>query len=219
MPAQGLTAVAALLLALTITGPAGAITVHDESVPADGDFSGNREAPTPVVFVPGSNDVFGTTGKGATGADLDYFTFTIPHGYVLDALIVLNSVLGDGASAFIGLQSGSKVTVVPGPTATAEPLLGWDHFAPGDVGSDILPDMSTAAGAQHFTIPLGEGTYSVWIQDGHPAPSIYGLRFEVAVAPLPGTALLTLAGFASIAGMSLWRQGRGRRATPPRNRG
>ena len=217
MVARALTA--ALLLALLIAKPAGAATVHDESVVTDGDFSGVRSAPTPVAFSLGANDVFGTTGKGATGADLDYFTFVIPHGYVLDALIVLNSELSAGASAFIGLQRGPEVTVVPGPGATAADLLGYSHFAPDDIGKDILPEMSTAAGAQQFTLPLGEGTYSVWIQDGHPAPSIYGLSFEVALAPLPGTARLTLAGFASIAGISLWRARLGRRRTPSRHDG
>ena len=59
----------------------------------------------------------------------------------------------------------------------------------------------------------------MWIQDGHPAPSIYGLSFEAALAPLPGTALLTLAGFASIAGMSLLRDRLGRRRTPARHDG
>ena len=218
MATRPMTAVAALLLALLIAGSAGAVTVHDESVAGDGDFSGNRAAPTFVAFAPGANDVFGTTGKAGTVPDLDYFTFAIPHGYVLDALIVLASQLSAGSSAFIGLQSGPEITVDP-TAATAGPLLGYSHFGPGDIGTDILPEMSTAVGALGFTPPLGEGQYSVWIQDGHPAPSIYGLSFEVALAPLPGTALLTLAGLASIAGMSLLRERLGRRRTPVRHDG
>ncbi len=209
---------AALLLALLIAAPAGAATVHDESVLTDGDFSGVRTAPTPVAFSLGANDILGATGKAGTAPDLDYFTFVIPHGYVLDALIVLASDPSDGSFAFIGLQRGPVITVTPA-TATAADLLGYAHFGPGDLGTDILPEISTAAGAQHFTLPLGEGTYSVWIQDGHPAPSIYGLSFEVALVPLPGTALLTLAGFASIAGMSLWRTRLGWRRTPSRHDG
>jgi hypothetical protein len=192
---------AALMFALLATGPAGAVTAWNEDPAVDGDLSGNNTDPTDVTFVPGQNDVLGQTGKAGTVADRDYFTFVIPNGYVLDALIVLNSQLPAGNFAFLGLQSGDEVISPIAPDAGL--LLGYKHFAPADIGTDILPEIATAAGAQGFTPPLGPGTYSVWIQDTNLGASIYALQFDVALAPGPETALLTLTGLAGLVGMRL----------------
>jgi len=161
----------------------------------NGDLSNDRAAPTVINFGPGDNDILGTTGAATGGNVRDYFTFTIPTGATLTALTVLNSAITAGASAFIGLEAGGQITVDPA-AATAAPLLGYRHFAPADIGVDILPLMGIAVGAIGFTAPLGAGQYSVWIQDTSPGTSVYGLRFEV---PEPGTALLTLTSLASLA--------------------
>ena len=206
---------AALMLALLTTGPAGAVTAWNEDPAADGDLSGDHLAPTPVTFVPGQNDVLGQTGKAGTVSDRDYFTFVIPNGYVLDALIVLNSQLPAGNFAVLGLQSGDEVTDPTAPVAAD--LLGYLHFAPADIGTDILPEIGTAAGSQTFTPPLGPGTYSVWIQDTNLGASIYALQFDVVLAPGPETALLTLTGLAGLAGMRLVGNRIKRRRTPARD--
>src|SRR5262245_64425973 len=98
-------AAAALLLALVITGPAGAATVWNDVTT---DLSNDRSAPTLVPFGPGANDIIGTTGStdgtAATG-DRDYFRFVIPTGLVLKSLIVIDTQLTAGGKAFIGLES------------------------------------------------------------------------------------------------------------------
>src|SRR5687767_14991633 len=147
----------ALVLSLTLAGPAAAVPVYEEAT--NGDFSNNRAAPTLVNFTLGQNDVFGQTGSVSGVTDRDYFTFIVPAGSTLSSLTVLNSSLTAGGAAFFGLQAGAVVTVDPA-AASAAPLLGYELVSPADIGVDILPVMSTAAGAGGFTPPLGEGQYS-----------------------------------------------------------
>lgn len=168
-----------------------------------------------MTFGPGQNDVLGQTGKAGTITDRDYFTFTTPHGFVLKSLIVLNSVLPAGANQFIGLERGADITIDPtDPAPDPGTLLGYKHFNPGDIGHDILAFMGAQSNAQGFTPPLGEGTYSVWVQDTNLGASIYGLEF--VVVPGPATALLTLAGLAGLVGMRSLGNRIGRRRTPAR---
>ena len=205
---------AALMLALLTTGPAGAVTAWDEAPAADGDLSGINTDPTDVTFVPGQNDVLGQTGKAGTLTDRDYFTFVIPDGHVLAALIVLDLQLAVGSNAaFLGLQSGDDVISPTGPNPAL--LLGYWHLALADIDSDILDDIGSRPDAQGFTPPLGPGTYSVWIQDTNLGASIYALQF--VVVPGPATALLTLTGLAGLTGMRLVGNRIKRRRMPARD--
>jgi len=184
-----------LALVLILAGPAKAVPVYNETT--DGDFSNNRGAPTVVNFGLGKNDVFGQTGSMSGVTDRDYFTFTIPVGSVLASLTVLNSTLTAGGAAFFGLQAGGVVTVDPA-LPDAGLLLGYELVSPADIGVNILPAMATAAGAAGFTVPLGAGQYSVWLQDTNAAPSVYGLQFEVSSVPEPGTPMLLIASLAAL---------------------
>ncbi len=210
MSARVMAAASALLLTLLTTVPAGAALVYDDTIPGN-DFSNDRSNPTDVSFAPGDNDIIGVTGgigvNGGPPADLDYFTFVIPQGLVLKSLTVLDSRVGGGALQFIGIELGDVITVDPA-APVAGPLLGWKHIrpesaTPTDVGTDILPAIGQGAGAQHFTPPLGPGTYTVWVQDSSTPPSNYELRFTVV--PVPGTALLTAVGLASLSGPGILR--------------
>jgi MYXO-CTERM domain-containing protein len=193
----------AVVLSLTLAGTAAAVPVYDEAT--NGDFSNNRAAPTLVNFALGQNDVVGQTGSVSGVTDRDYFTFIVPAGSTLSSLTVLNSSLTAGGAAFFGLQAGPVVTVDPA-AATPGPLLGYELVSPADIGVDILPVMSTAAGAGGFTVPLGEGQYTAWLQDTNAAPSIYGLRFNVTAVPEPGAALLAATG---IVALGLFRRRKG----------
>ena len=201
---------AALFLpAVAASGPAQA--AYDEGV--SGDLSNSGLAPTSVVFAAGDNLVSGTTGRSAEGVvDRDYFTFTLLPDHWLTGLEVLPGTTSIGAAtvSFLGLQSGSQVTVDPTmPSAGA--LLGWRHYGPGDIGSDILSQVGAGAGAQGFAPPLGPGTYSVWIQETGTGSAAYAFNFLVASVPEPATWAMLLVGFGAVAASM-----RGRRKVPSR---
>lgn len=198
-------ALMALAFGLAAAVPATAAVVYAE--PVQGDFSDDRAAPTVLTILLGQNDVFGVTGQSVEGMnDRDYFTFTISPGNVFKSLTVLDSSISAGGGAFMGLQSGGQVTVDP-VAPTPEPLLGYAIVSPADIGSDILPRMSTAGGAIGFTTPLGAGQYSLWIQDTNIGPSVYGLQIEVAPIPVPASAPLVLTCLAALAWCGRRRSG------------
>lgn len=169
--------------------------VYTESV--SGDLSGSGLSPTPITVVQGSNQVFGTTGRTAGVVDLDYFTFTVPVGQVLTGITILPGTAGLGAlgDAFIGMQAGLQVRVLP--TATdATGLLGWFHYDSSDVGTNILPLMGTSGfGSTGFAPPLPTGSYSFWVQELSTGTSPYGFDFTVAT-PEPASWAMLLSGLA-----------------------
>ena len=72
-----------------------------------------------------------------------------------------SSLVGSlGALSFIGLQAGNEVTLPTNATRAAG-WLGWDHYSPGDIDTDILPTIGTGLGATDFVPPLGAGDYAV----------------------------------------------------------
>jgi hypothetical protein len=186
---------AAAAVALGVaSSPASATVVWDETV--NGDLSNSGLTATTVTFGVGSNVVQGTIGHDATGAiDRDYFTFTIGPNQVLSSLNILAGTQTLGLS-FIGLQSGTQVTLATN-SATAAGLLGWTHYGASDVGTNILDNMSIAAnGSSGFSIPLGPGSYAIWLQEISPGGSVpYAFDFQVASVPEASTWALLLAGF------------------------
>lgn len=185
-----------LVLACGVTLSGG--TVYDESV--SGDLSNDGLLPTAIGVGLGSNQIFGTTGRGAA-LDRDYLTFTIPSGMLLSAIMVLPGTQTGGALSFIGLQKGSQLTLPTNPP-DATGLLGWWHYSVSDINTDILDDMSVPAfGSTGFTPPLQAGAYALWIQDFNPGAVNYG--FDLQVVPTPeastfGLLLAPLAGFAVV---------------------
>jgi PEP-CTERM motif len=171
---------------------------YDETT--SGDLSNNGLAPTFVSVAAGSNLVTGVTGRpgngGGTGTDRDYFTFTVPAGYMLSTLKVQPGTAALGTLAFIGIQAGAQLTVPTGGPAVD--LLGWSHYNADDIGSDILARIGTGGGSIGFVGALPAGSYSVWIQEFNPGVAPYGFDFTLAAVPEPATALLGLAGGAAL---------------------
>lgn len=192
---------AALFLpAVAAAGTAQATVVHDESV--SGDLSNSGAAPTSILFAAGDNHVLGSTGRGTDGiVDRDYFTFTLLPDHWLSALEVLpgTTSIGPATVSFLAIQAGPLVTVDPNAPSAGD-LLGWRHYGPGDIGSDILPLVGAGAGAQGFAPPLSPGTYAVWIQETGTGSASYGLNFKVAAVPEPATWLMMLLGFGLLGG-------------------
>jgi hypothetical protein len=183
-------------------------TIYNESV--SGDLSNNGLAPTVLTVSPGSNDVYGTTGKSTAGViDRDYFTFTVPQGLELTAITVLpgTQTLGTLGASFIGIESGPEVTVSTAAT-TATGLLGWFHYDTGDIGVDILPLMGTSGlGSTGFTGWLPAGTYSFWVQEASAGTVPYGLEFTVAT-PEPASWTMLLTGLTLLVGKTARRAAR-----------
>lgn len=188
-----------LLLPLVFASalPGRAATLYTESV--QGDLSNAGATPTSLGFEPGTNQVSGTTGRDMlTGVDRDYFTFVVPIGYQWSALQLLPGATSGGAFSFVGLQSGNQVTVLPtAPDATG--LLGWTHYSPAEIGSNLLPVMGTSDyGATGFTPPLPAGTYSLWVQDTGIGTFVWS--FDVQITPVPEPSLVALLLSAAAAG-------------------
>ncbi|HKA41748.1 MAG TPA: PEP-CTERM sorting domain-containing protein [Burkholderiales bacterium] len=197
-----------IALALGLGSAASAGVIWNESV--NGDLSNDGLSPTFVgTLTPGSNQVIGLTGRPgpapATPPERDYFFVTVPLGLNLAAITLLPGQ-NMGGLGFIGLQAGSQITL-PTNAATAVGLLGWWHYAPADVGHDILASMSALAmtpggmGATGFTAPLGPGNYAFWVQDTStpPVPSIpFNFGFDLVVVPEPGTIAMMLLGLGGL---------------------
>ena len=180
-----------------------ASTVYDEAV--QGDLSNSGLNPTRITVTLGSNQIFGTTGYGASGIDRDYFTITVPTGLQLSSLMELAGTTtgGEAGVSFLGMQAGNQVTVSPNP-ASAAGLLGWTHYGRTATNRDLLPVMSSPNfGSSGFTRPLGAGDYSFWIQDYDSGRFSYGFDLVLAPAaspaPEPGSYTTMLAGFAALA--------------------
>jgi len=172
--------------------------IYTESV--SGDLSGSGLSPTPLTLALGSNQVFGTTGRTAGVVDLDYFRLTVPVGQVLTGITILPGTagLGPAGDAFIGMQAGSQVTVLP-TASNASGLLGWFHYDNTDVGKNILPLMGTSGfGSTGFTPPLPAGSYSFWVQELSTGTAPYGFDFTLAT-PEPASCAMLLSGLALIA--------------------
>lgn len=183
----------AALLAAATAAQAG--VVWDEAGGTH-DLSDDRLAPTFVTMAVGHNIVLGTTGNAGAGIDRDYFSFVVPTGAVLQALVLLPNTAVSGDSSFLALQAGPQVTVTPtgggdGPAA----LYGLVHYRNDQIGQNLLPQMVFGAS----TAPAPAGTYSVWLQELGGTVG-YGLDFVITSAvPEPATALSLSLGLLGLA--------------------
>jgi len=177
---------------------ASAVTVYNES--GSGDFSDSGFTPTPVTVSLGSNDIFGTTGRAASGVpDVDYFRINVPSGLGLSAIIVLPGTMGGGTGiSFLGIQAGTQVTV-PTSAVTAAGLLGFYLYGAADINKNILPAIGTAGNSSSgFVPPLGPGSYSFWIQEGATGTFPYGFSLVLAQVPEPSVFAMILVGLAML---------------------
>lgn len=178
--------VSSLLLAVS---PARALAVYTEA--SNGDLSNDGLHPTSIAVEPGSNQVFGTTGRSGA-IDVDYFTFVVPSGYAWSALELLPGTVAGGSLSFIGLEAGNQVTV-SASAADATGLLGWTHYGSGAIDADLLPFMSAPSlGSTGFTPPLAAGAYALWVQDFNVGTFAYGFDVQVTPVPEPDAAALVL---------------------------
>lgn len=134
----------------------------------DGDLSDDPSAPTgPFVLEIGDNNTL-IAAQAGNPRDVDFFTFTIQEGQELQQLIV-DSYNGVDDIGFIGIDSGAT-TDVDFTNPIVSTLLGGTTYGTANIGSDILSAIGNLSGAEGFTPPLGEGDYTIWLnQTGGPS--------------------------------------------------
>ncbi len=167
----------------------GAVSLHatnyDESV--QGEFSLTSSSPTHISLTLGGNEIRGTTGRSVAGGpvDRDFFEFTIPAGQQLTSITPLagTTFAGAGSLSFIAVVSGGSFGATA-PT-TASGLLGYHHYGPAEIGTDILDDIGAGAGSIGFSAPLGPGQYAFWIQETAVASVSYGFNFNKTQISVP----------------------------------
>jgi hypothetical protein len=171
---------------------------------ASGDLSNNKAAPNAFTLAAGTNSVIGSV-TGATDLQ-DWIALTVPAGLQLSQ-VVLTSYQSADVTAFTGVQRGSSF--VGNEMSDPAAFLGYAHFGPGNVGSNILPAIAAGPGAQGFTPPLGSDTYTFLIQQIG-ATTTY--QFNYVVTPVPEPASLGLTGLAGVGLLAGWLKRRTRPA-------
>jgi hypothetical protein len=197
--------IAGALLGVAAAGSVQAFN-YDESI--HGDLAGTLAAsggsnPTVLTATPGVNSI----ALGVPpGGDRDYFTFSVPTGFLLSSIIHKTYISTDNLS-FIGFQSGSQLTEPLPPSTNAGNLLGYLHFGPTTVLSasndgeiiDLLGGSgSSTPAAMGFVPPLPAGNYTFWVQQTGVVAS-YSFDFLLSPIPEPEQWALMLGGVALLA--------------------
>lgn len=179
------TTITALTLAATATiATAGIANTFDEAVL--GDFSDDRFAPTFFDFSLGSNIVTNSVvdsdipGVG----DRDYYTFSLAAGESIETITLLsatNPAGGNDATAFVGLAFDSIFDFDP-DMFTGPGLAGFVLTAPDLPGTNILGELSGGLTS------LGEGDYTLWIQQT--GSDLTELSIDFNVVPAPATSAI-----------------------------
>ena len=177
------TVLAAVCGFISLTAPAARAAVYTEEL--NGDMSNSGSGPSLLNLTIGSNTISATT----MGGDQDYLRLSVPAGAAIQSL-TLQTYAGNDGIAFLGLQAGPTFTESP-DNPDPGGMLGYTHFGTfaGNVGTNVLPSMRTAPGAQGFTIPLTGSDYTLWFQQLG-APATY--TFNAVVTPEPGSGFLLL---------------------------
>lgn len=180
---------------LACVSSAGANVIYDESI--SGDMPDDRLSPATAAFLPGANELSGTT----VNFDRDYITATIPQGHQLTGIELTGfASTSPGNRGFAGFEQGS--TISTGPTSgSSAGLFGWIVFGAFDTGFDLLPEGLTpgqgldevpSAVPDAAAAALGATPLAIWIQETSMQRVDYTFRFTVTPIPEPTTACVIL---------------------------
>ncbi len=177
-----------VVLAISLAPIGSAGIIHDETV--NGDLSSDQNSPTNLgTLFAGSHNVKGTS-TGTT--DRDFWTITIPANHLLTSIII-DGLTSTDNQGFFAIRNGTSFPSLTDATQLfGRTLIGG--AAGRNPGDDILDNLSQnnspspgLGTPSNFTPPLGQGTYSFWIQE-NAGSIIYDLRFNVV--PEPSSLLL-----------------------------
>lgn len=182
---------------------ASANVLYDEGVL--GDLPGDRLAPATASFVPGLNDLFGTT----VSFDRDYITATIPQGHQLTGIELISfGPTGTANRGFAGFEQRPTISAEPTSGSSAG-LLGWTVFGAFDTGFNLLPD-GLIPGEDLAEVPsavpdvgsasAGSTPLAIWVQETSMQRVDYGFRFTVTPIPEPATVCLMLGSLLALGG-------------------
>jgi len=148
--------------------------IYNESIA--GDLSNNGLAPMVLVPELGDNILTGEIEY----PDDDFFAFTIPTGWDLDAIVLLNhNTLAD--TTFLGIEDSPVYVTGQGNSN----YFGYVSFDQGDIGDDLLSSM--ASSNHNFNSPLSVGDYSFWLDESNGFKE-YSFNFQFV--PEPATVLI-----------------------------
>ena len=171
----------------------GSQVIHDEGTGGTvNPLSQDNMSPTNLGSLDvGINTVRGLTEAALSTGNVDVFTFTIDPGQQLDGLFVaeydyLTPPAANERAAFLAISSGNtfpfNAQQLADPTLDETQFLGGSVFGLDDLpsagGGNFLGRAGVVAGSG-FTPPLGEGTYTFYIQQTGPA-NTYALDIQVS---------------------------------------
>lgn len=146
-----------------------------------GDLSDDPNDPTNHEFYPselvlfnGSNVVTGSTvGGGNPPGDRDFFTFEVPAGFTVSAIILNDYQWGNGnqsdpgyGDSYFAVTEGSSFPSLTDASNFLVSKLIDDYAAEGsEVGQDLLDPMVGNAAGPAGPGSLGPKVYSVWYQE------------------------------------------------------
>lgn len=169
--------------------------VHNEAV--NGDLSSDNLNPTQLNLSVGSNHIIGST-TGNPNLDRDFFSLTIPSGYLLNKIILADYIdLDDDGlnQGFFAVQAGSKIETstinANTPSLLGAAVIGAESGK--QVGENVLDDLGVANPIRGYSFvgfssgKLSEGTYTFWIQETRGGIQRYNLDFVLTPIPEPST--------------------------------
>jgi len=129
------------------------------------DFSNVSTNPTLLPsLTAGSNNVSGSSVGNNPQLDRDFFTFTVPTGFVASAI---NLVSYSGATdSYFALKAGSGFDILTNDSTFLVSTLIDDLAGQSEVGNDLLePNVGNVQNGKIGPGKLDPGVYSVWYQE------------------------------------------------------